>query len=269
MAQVVGVKFKDTGKIYYFNPNGMQLELEQLVVVDAPHGKEIGKVVLNNRHLDGEILKELRCVIRIADAEDLDRLAMLKQKEKKAFKTFNEKAKKHNLKMKLVEVNYAFDGSKIIFYFIADSRVDFRNLVKDLANIFKARVELRQVGVRDETRLMGGVGNCGKDICCSTFLKEFQPVSIKMAKDQGLALNPVKISGMCGRLMCCLNYEQDLYMELLDDMPPIGTRVKTPDGSGTIIDYELLQKLVKVQLDKNKNAAPVKFNINEVQILNN
>lgn len=268
MPQVIGVKFKNNDKTYYFNPCGVKVKVDQMVIVQTPQGKKIGRVVLDNRQLSKTTPSgELKPLLRIAEPKDIERMEQLKLKEKKAFKIFNNKIRKMNLDMKLVDVEYTFDGSKIIFYFTSDERIDFRSLVRELASTFKTRVELKQVGVRDETRLIGGVGNCGKSICCSTFLKEFQPVTIKMAKDQGLALNPVKISGACGRLMCCLNYEQDLYSELLEKAPQIGEKVKTPDGPGTVQNIELLQGTVKVQLDSNKAAPAVTFKMKDIIFL--
>lgn len=267
MAQVVGVKFKKMGKIYYFNSNGIKVDIGQTVIVETPNGKEIGTVALGNRKIaDEKLPKDLRKVIKIATPKDLERLEKLKKREKKAFKIFNDKIKKLNLDMKLIDVEYVFDGSKIIFYFIAENRVDFRDLVRELASTFKARIELRQVGVRDETKLAGGIGNCGKTICCATFLKDFQPVTIKMAKDQGLSLNPTKISGTCGRLMCCLNYEQDMYAELLKGAPDLGAYVKTPNGNGTVKDYAILQGNLKVQLD-DTTGSPVCVNVKDVIVL--
>lgn len=268
MPQIVGVKFKDTGKIYYFDPGGLNLEVGQMVVAQTSRGKEIGKIALSNRNLfDDKIVTDLKAIIRVANKKDIEKLKKIKQKERKAFNIFNDKIKKYKLEMKLIDIEYLFDESKVIFYFTAEKRIDFRGLVKELAAIFKNRIELRQVGVRDETRILGGIGNCGRPLCCSSFLKDFQPVSIKMAKEQGVSLNPVKISGMCGRLMCCLNYEQKTYSDLLKEMPRVGTYVKTPNGNGIVKDFNILEEKVEVQLDSNKDGVPLKFEVKNVEIL--
>ena len=269
MTQIIGVKFKDTGKIYYFNSNGIKVNIGQLVLVEATQGQEIGKVVLENRNLsDDNVAGDLKHLIRVATKKDIDKLNRLKLKEERAFKLFSDKIKKYRLNMKLIDVEYAFDGSKIIFYFTSDERVDFRNLVRELASIFKVRIELRQIGVRDETRMIGGMGNCGRPLCCSTFLKKFQPVSIKMAKEQGISLNPGKVSGMCSRLMCCLNYEQDIYSDLLKKTPKIGTYVSTPKGDGLVKDYNLLRGTVEVQVDSNKDGMPLNFDLKNISVIN-
>ena len=256
MAEVIGVRFKDVGKIYYFDPSGKKLAIGDRVVVETVRGVECGSVAMANRVIaDENIVKPLKKLIRTATREDLETLRRNAEKEKQAFAICEQKIAHHKLAMKLVEVEYAFDGSKILFYFTADGRVDFRELVKDLASVFRTRIELRQIGVRDETKMMGGIGVCGRPLCCSTFLGEFQPVSIKMAKEQGISLSPTKISGACGRLMCCLKYEQEAYEELIRTTPKIGAYVQTPDGKGVVTDLNLLTGMLSVRLDKNGDAA--------------
>ncbi|MBQ3069875.1 MAG: stage 0 sporulation family protein, partial [Clostridia bacterium] len=233
MAQIVGVRFKNTGKIYYFDPKGVEYAKGTVVVVETARGQECGEIAIENREVDEASLhKPLKVVVRAADDIDIRRAAENEAKKQQAMKTCQQRIDAHKLDMKLVDVEYAFDHSKIIFYFTANGRVDFRMLVKNLASIFKTRIELRQIGVRDEAKMLGGIGPCGRPICCRTFLSDFTPVSIKMAKEQGLSLNPVKISGTCGRLMCCLKYEQDSYEDLLRKTPRVGSVVSTPDGEG-------------------------------------
>ncbi|MDQ5983173.1 MAG: hypothetical protein RUMPE_00171 [Eubacteriales bacterium SKADARSKE-1] len=267
MAQIVGVKFKDTGKTYYFDPNGLTVNIGDLVIVDTAKGREIGKVVIENRNIFDKVITDLKKIIRKANAKDLEKLQKNKEKEKKAISICNEKIRKYNLDMKLIDVEYSFDGNKIVFYFTSEARVDFRNLVKELASIFKVRIELRQVGVRDEAKMLGGLGPCGNPLCCATFLEDFQPVSIKMAKEQGLSLNPVKISGTCGRLMCCLKYEQEVYSDLLKKTPKVGTPVSTEMGNGKVKDVNLLARTLKVQLDSKPEAVPVCVNVSDVKVL--
>lgn len=257
MAEVIGVRFKNVGKIYYFDPNGVKIDVGQRIIVETARGIECGEVVLTNREVkDDEIVAPLKPVMRLATEQDISIVESNKQKEKEAFELCQHKIAKHKLVMKLVDVEYTFDNNKILFYFTADGRVDFRELVKDLAAIFRTRIELRQIGVRDESKMLGGLGVCGRPFCCSTFLGEFQPVSIKMAKEQGLSLNPTKISGTCGRLMCCLKYEQDVYEELLSITPKVGAYVKTPDGKGTVVDTNLLTGILHVRLENNQDAPP-------------
>jgi len=268
MAQVIGVRFKNVGKIYYFDPLDLNIEKGQYVIVETVRGIECGEVAIGNREIpDGEIVKPLKNVIRIATPEDLAQVEQNKIKEKQAFETCLQKIQKHQLDMKLVDVEYTFDNNKILFYFTADGRVDFRELVKDLAAVFRTRIELRQIGVRDEAKMLGGLGVCGRIFCCSSFLGEFQPVSIKMAKEQGLSLNPTKISGTCGRLMCCLKYEQDAYEDLLKVTPKVGAYVSTNEGKGTVVEVNLLTGLLKVKLDKNINGAPVIYSKNDVKLI--
>ena len=256
MAEIIGVRFKEVGKIYYFDPNGENLPLGTPVIVETSRGVECGTVAIRNRQMEEEdIVKPLKKIIRAATAEDLRHIEENKAKEKKAFRIGLEKIAANKLDMKLVDVEYTFDNNKILFYFTADGRVDFRELVKDLASVFRTRIELRQIGVRDEAKMLGGLGICGRPFCCSTFLGEFQPVSIKMAKEQGLSLNPTKISGTCGRLMCCLKYEQEAYEDLLRTTPKAGTAVQTPDGKGTVTEVSLLTGLLKVHLDKDPDGS--------------
>lgn len=250
MATVVGVRFKTVGKVYYFDPAGEDYPLGSRVIVETSRGIECGEVAMKSREVpDDSVVKPLKTVIRAATPEDLARLEENHRKEQSAAEICREKILKHGLEMKLVNVEYTFDGSKILFYFTADGRVDFRELVKDLASVFRTRIELRQIGVRDEAKMLGGLGICGRPFCCSTFLGDFQPVSIKMAKEQGLSLNPVKISGACGRLMCCLKYEQEAYEDLVKHTPKQESFVETPDGAGTVSSVNLLRQQVQVRLD--------------------
>lgn len=256
MTEIVGIRFKSVGKIYYFDPAGLDLKKDDRVVVETVRGTECGEVVTSNRHLaEGEWNQPLKKVLRLATREDLEQLSKNREKEAHAHQVCLEKIAKHRLDMKLIDVEYAFDNNKILFYFTADGRVDFRELVKDLASVLKTRIELRQIGVRDEAKMLGGLGICGRPFCCSTFLGEFQPVSIKMAKEQGLSLNPTKISGTCGRLMCCLKYEQPAYEDLLRRTPKQGSVVNTPEGRGYVADVSLLTGMLKVVLDKNGIAT--------------
>ena len=268
MAEVIGVRFKNVGKIYYFDPIGLTFESGQKVIVETARGVECGQVVLADREVSDEtVVSPLKPVMRLATERDLAVIEENRQKEKEAFTSCQEKIAKHKLVMKLVDVEYTFDNNKILFYFTADGRVDFRELVKDLASIFRTRIELRQIGVRDESKMLGGLGICGRPFCCSSYLGEFQPVSIKMAKEQGLSLNPTKISGTCGRLMCCLKYEQENYEELLKITPKIGASVKTPDGRGTVVDANLLTGVLSVRMDAAPDAAPHSFHRREVSVI--
>lgn len=236
--------------------------------METARGVECGEIALQNREVpDEEIVKPLKRIIRAAGPEDLKTLAENREKEKKAFSICEEKIRAHKLDMKLVEVEYTFDGSKILFYFTADGRVDFRSLVKDLAGTFRTRIELRQIGVRDESKMIGGFGICGRPFCCSTFLGDFQPVSIKMAKEQGLSLNPGKISGTCGRLMCCLKYEQESYDHLLRHTPKVGAVVETHEGRGVVLENNLLTGMLKVRLDRRPDAAPLLVERHEVKLI--
>ncbi|MEE0859684.1 MAG: stage 0 sporulation family protein [Acutalibacteraceae bacterium] len=268
MTEVIGVRFKEVGKIYYFDPGSTSLKIGDYVIVETARGVECGEVAMANRQLeDGEIMYPLKKLIRKATDEDIEQLKQNKEKEKKAFAVCEEKIAQHGLKMKLVDVEYTLDNNKILFYFTADGRVDFRALVKDLASVFRTRIELRQIGVRDEAKMIGGIGVCGRPFCCSSFLGEFQPVSIKMAKEQGLSLSPVKISGTCGRLMCCLKYEQEAYTDLLKKTPKVGAIVNTPDGKGIVVEQNLITGILKVSLDKAQNAAPSTYKVNQIKLI--
>lgn len=268
MAEVIGVRFKSVGKIYYFDPANLNIELGEYVIVETARGIECGEVAIANRNIeDDEIVKPLKSVIRVATKEDLQQVEKNKEKQKEAFDICLKKIEVHNLQMKLVDVEYTFDNSKVLFYFTADGRVDFRELVKDLASVFRTRIELRQIGVRDEAKMLGGLGICGRPFCCKTFLGEFQPVSIKMAKEQSLSLNPTKISGTCGRLMCCLKYEQDVYEELLKITPMYGCYIRTPEGNGVVMESNILTGIVKVKLDKNPDGLLKPFSRNDVKVL--
>jgi len=268
MIKIIGVRFKTGGKVYYFNPNDLPAKKDEYVVVETARGIEMGKVVIEEKEVSEEnINKPLKDVIRIATAEDIALSEANREKEKEAYAICLEKIRNHNLEMKLIEVEYTFDGSKILFYFTAEGRVDFRELVKDLATVFKTRIELRQIGIRDETKTLGSIGICGRELCCSKFLGEFEPVSIKMAKEQGLSLNPTKISGICGRLMCCLKYEQENYEELLKVTPKQGALVETPDGKGTVEFVEILKGKVKVRIENEREAVLGEYNVSDIKIL--
>lgn len=249
MVKVAGVRFKKAGKVYYFDPDGYDIYKGTNVIVETARGLEFGVITEDIKEVgEDEIVAPLKKIIRIADENDvLQHKENLKKKEK-ALSLCQEKIDKHNLGMKLVDVEHTFDNSKIIFYFTADGRVDFRELVKDLAGVFKMRIELRQIGVRDEAKLVGGIGSCGRALCCHSWLPDFEPVSIKMAKIQSLSLNPSKISGICGRLMCCLKFENDVYCDLRRGMPDVGERVKTVDGMGIVIESNILEDKIKVRL---------------------
>lgn len=268
MAEIIGVKFKDTGKVYYFDPAGIKVAQGEPVIVETVRGLECGECAVGNKEVEDEVLvKPLKSIVRVATAEDIKNVERNKEKEKKAFSICQEKIEQFGLDMHLLDVEYTFDGSKVLFFYTAPERVDFRELVKCLASIFKVRIELRQIGVRDEAKLLGGLGICGRGFCCKEFLHDFQPVSIKMAKEQGLSLNPVKISGTCGRLMCCLKYEQSSYEYLLKITPKVGAIVETADGKGEVVDTNLLTGMLKVRLDRNPDAAPGKYNRRDVKII--
>lgn len=268
MAIIIGVKFKGAGKVYYFDPDEATLNAGDYVVVETSRGIECGTVTFGNREIsDDGLNRPLKKIIRPATAEDIAHLEENRKKEEKAYGICLKKIIEHNLKMKLVTVEYTFDNNKILFYFTADGRVDFRELVKDLAGIFHTRIELRQIGVRDESKMLGGLGICGREFCCKGFLSDFQPVSIKMAKEQGMSLNPVKISGTCGRLMCCLKYEQEAYSDLLKKTPKIGAYVSTPDGKGTVVDQNLIKGILNVQLQKNPDSPPKSYKVDEVKLI--
>ena len=268
MANVIGVRFKEVGKVYYFDPDGLTLKKGEKVIVETVRGIECGEVAMDNREIsDEEIVKPLKKLIRIATPEDIATVTENKKKEKEAFDICQKKIMAHGLDMKLVDVEYTFDGGKILFYFTADGRVDFRDLVKDLAGVFRTRIELRQIGVRDESKMLGGLGICGRPFCCGSFLGEFHPVSIKMAKEQGLSLNPAKISGACGRLMCCLKYEQVAYEHLLKITPKPGAIVETAEGAGTVTEMSLLTGWLKIKLHNNPDAPPKVFHRKDVKIV--
>ncbi len=257
MVKVTGVRFKAAGKVYYFDPEGFDLKLGDNVIVETARGMELGKVAIEPTDVcENQIVAPLKKIIRIASEDDLAKHKENEKKKQKAMKLCQEKIERRGLEMKLVDVEYTFDNSKVIFYFTADGRVDFRELVKDLAAVFRMRIELRQIGVRDEAKMMGGIGSCGRALCCHSWLSDFEPVSIKMAKVQSLSLNPAKISGICGRLMCCLKYENDIYTELARGIPDAGEKVRTPDGMGRVVDSNLLEGKVRVRLimEKDKNS---------------
>lgn len=268
MTEVVGIRFKEVGKIYCFDPKGETLTPGQYVIVETARGVECGQVATGNEMVEEDkIVAPLKPIVRLATEDDIKKVAENRQKEKSAFTICEEKIAKHGLEMKLTDVEYTFDNSKILFYFTADGRVDFRELVKDLAAVFKTRIELRQIGVRDEAKMLGGIGICGRPFCCNAYMGEFQPVSIKMAKEQGLSLNPTKISGACGRLMCCLKYEQEAYEHLAKITPKAGALVETKDGRGIVTESNLISGVVKVRLDRNPDAAPSTYNTKQVKIL--
>ena len=267
MATVIGVRFKKAGKVYYFDPVDVWPRPGSNVVVETARGIEFGEVVTGAREVaDEQIVAPLKKVLRIATEEDERRAAYNAQREKEAFSICQEKISRHRLDMKLVSVEYTFDNSKIIFYFTANGRVDFRELVKDLAGVFKMRIELRQIGVRDEAKMLGGLGACGRQICCGTFLGDFQPVSIKMAKEQNLSLNPTKISGQCGRLMCCLKYEQDYYEATLKRLPKVGKDIMTPDGAGVVTEINPIRERVKVRIHNADDTFDLKeYSVDDVR----
>ena len=268
MAEVIGVRLKEVGKVYYFDPNGIQMKKGDMAIVETARGVECGEVAMENREIeDKDIVHPLKKMIRKATQGDLKKVEENRKKERHAFEICEKKILDHKLEMKLVDVEYTFDNNKILFYFTADGRVDFRELVKDLASVFRTRIELRQIGVRDEAKMMGGLGICGRPFCCTSFLGEFQPVSIKMAKEQGLSLNPVKISGTCGRLMCCLKYEQAAYSDLLRTTPKNGAVVNTPEGRGVVVDVNLLTGMLKVRMDRAPEAAPMSFHAKQVKVI--
>ncbi len=268
MIEIIGIRFKEVGKVYYFSPNGKKVAAGDKVIVETARGVEWGEVVIPNRKIDdNNVVQPLKSIIRIATADDERTIVENEAKEKEIMRIFTKKIAEHNLDMKPIDVDYTFDGSKILFYFTAENRVDFRELVKDLAGIYRTRIELRQIGVRDEAKMLGGLGICGREFCCSSFLGEFQPVSIKMAKEQSLSLNPTKISGTCGRLMCCLKYEQDCYEDLLKITPKIGAFVETPEGVGHVEDANILTGVLKVKLNKNPDAPPITAKRDEVKVI--
>lgn len=267
MTEIIGVRFKNSGKVYYFDPQGKKYNKEQNVIVETARGVEMGVVAVANKMSDDKnIVSPLKPVLRKANEKDLKQVEENEEKEKEAYKICTEKIEKHNLDMKLVGVEYTFDQNKILFYFTSDGRVDFRELVKDLASVFKTRIELRQIGVRDEAKIVGGLGVCGRKLCCASHLGGFDPVSIKMAKEQNLSLNPTKISGTCSRLMCCLKYEQEAYEELNKITPSVDSEVETPSGKGIVTDVNLLKGIIKVKLTGSENNIQT-YHVSEIKIL--
>lgn len=266
MTKVIGVRFRNAGKIYYFDPLSFQIEKGDHVIVETARGVEYGHVVVGVKEVeDDKVIQPLKPVIRVATPEDDDKEVKNHEKEKEAYKICLEKIAKHGLEMKLIDVEYTFDNNKVLFYFTADGRIDFRELVKDLASVFKTRIELRQIGVRDETKILGGIGTCGRPLCCSTHLSEFIPVSIKMAKEQNLSLNPTKISGVCGRLMCCLKHEADTYEYLNSKLPAVGDSVKAVDGNvGEVSSVNVLRQTVKLLVDVNDEKELREYKVEEL-----
>ncbi|MEI3597889.1 MULTISPECIES: PSP1 domain-containing protein [unclassified Oceanobacillus] len=263
MIEVIGVRFKKAGKIYYFDPGEEQITPDSYVIVETIRGIEFGKVVIASKLVDEEdVVLPLKKVIRVATDEDKRTVVENQKQAQKAMEACSVKVIEHELEMNMVDVEYTFDRNKIIFYFTADGRIDFRNLVKDLAAMFKTRIELRQIGVRDEAKMLGGIGPCGRMLCCSTFLGDFEPVSIKMAKDQNLSLNPAKISGLCGRLMCCLKYENDHYEEAKRELPDFGEAIKTPHGKGKVVGLNILEKLVHIELKEQERT--IEYTLDEM-----
>jgi len=268
--EIVGIRFKKLGKIYFFDPDGMQLKKGQNAIVETARGLELGEVAVANRMMDEDkLISALKKVIRIATEEDEKTFIENEKKAQEAQSVCEEKIKKHGLDMKLIDVEYTFDASKLLFYFTAEGRIDFRELVKELAAIYKTRIELRQIGVRDEVKMLGGYGMCGRELCCCNHLSDLNPVSIKMAKEQGLSLNPSKISGVCGRLMCCLKHEQEVYEDKLSRLPNVGALVKTPEGKGTVEDVQVLKELVTVRVEKGEEKLKKTFSVQEIEILKN
>jgi cell fate regulator YaaT (PSP1 superfamily) len=260
---VVGVRFKKAGKIYYFDPGDLSIQKDDFVIVETVRGVEHGKVVIAKKQVgEHDIVLPLKKVVRVADQKDRMIVEENKHAAEEAYQVCNEKVNEHQLDMKLVDVEYTFDRNKIIFYFTADGRVDFRELVKDLAAIFRTRIELRQIGVRDEAKMLGGIGPCGRMLCCSTFLGDFDPVSIKMAKDQNLSLNPTKISGLCGRLMCCLKYENDEYETAKEQLPDLGEIIATPHGAGKVVGLNLLERVLQVELKEQDRV--LEYTLDEI-----
>ena len=263
MYEVVGVRFKKAGKIYYFDPNGISIPKDTFVIVETVRGIEYGKVVVPNKQVgENDVVLPLKKVMRMADEHDRMIVEENRQSAKEAYEVCSSKVMQHELDMKLVDVEYTFDRNKVIFYFTADGRIDFRELVKDLAAVFRTRIELRQIGVRDEAKMLGGIGPCGRMLCCSTFLGDFEPVSIKMAKDQNLSLNPAKISGLCGRLMCCLKYENDEYEAAKEQLPDLEDLIETSQGPGKVVGLNILERVIQVELIKKERV--VEYTLDEL-----
>ena len=268
MTKVIGVRFRNAGKVYYFAPEKLSIDQGDHVIVETARGVEYGYVVLGVKEVeDDKIIQPLKPVMRVATPEDDEKALKNREKEKEAFKICQEKIRKHELEMKLIDAEYTFDNNKVLFYFTADGRIDFRELVKDLAAVFKTRIELRQIGVRDETKILGGIGICGRPLCCHSYLSDFAPVSIKMAKEQNLSLNPTKISGVCGRLMCCLKNEQETYEELNSRLPNVGDYVSTPDGlKGEVHSLSVLRQLVKVVVNLENDEKEIReYKVSELR----
>ncbi|WP_079707586.1 PSP1 domain-containing protein [Paraliobacillus ryukyuensis] len=263
MVVVIGVRFKKAGKIYYFDPGKLTIAKDDYVIVETVRGVEFGKVVIANKDVEEEdVVLPLKKVIRTATVKDKRTVAENQENAAEAYQVCDAKIQEHELDMNLVDVEYTFDRNKVIFYFTADGRVDFRNLVKDLAAVFKTRIELRQIGVRDEAKLLGGIGPCGRMLCCSTFLGDFEPVSIKMAKDQNLSLNPAKISGLCGRLMCCLKYENDDYETAKKELPDLGQTIKTPHGRGKVVGLNILERMIQIEIPEKERV--IEYTLDEL-----
>ncbi|CAM3984341.1 PSP1 domain-containing protein [Alkalicoccus chagannorensis] len=263
MHRVIGVRFKKTGKIYYFSPGDLSIEKDDYVVVETARGTEFGKTVIGVKEVgEDDVVLPLKKVLRKADDKDKQTILENKEEAQEAFDVCLKKISEHNLEMKLVDVEYTFDRSKILFYFTAEGRIDFRSLVKDLASVFRTRIELRQIGVRDEAKMLGGIGPCGRMLCCSTFLGDFEPVSIKMAKDQNLSLNPTKISGLCGRLMCCLKYENDMYEDAKKELPDLYQKLDTSYGRGKVVGLNMLERLVQVEIFETKQV--IEYTLDEL-----
>lgn len=270
MQEIVGVRFKKLGKIYFFDPDGIEVNKNQNVIVETARGLELGEVATANRMIDeNKLITALKKVIRIATEEDEKIFSENEKKAQEAYSVCEEKIKKHGLDMKLIDVEYTFDSSKLLFYFTADGRIDFRELVKELAAIYKTRIELRQIGVRDEVKMLGGYGMCGRELCCCNHLGDLNPVSIKMAKEQGLSLNPSKISGVCGRLMCCLKHEQEVYEDKLSRLPNVGALVNTPDGKGIVEDIQVLKEIITVKIENGDNKIKKTYNADQIEVLKN
>ena len=268
MVEVAGIRFKKVGKIYYFSPGNLKLKSGDHVIVETSRGIEYGTVAVPSKTVSEEdIVPPLKSILRIATPDDDKQIEINKQKEKEAMAVCQEKIRNHNLEMKLIDVEYTFDHNKILFYFSADGRIDFRELVRDLAGVFKTRIELRQIGVRDEAKMMGGLGICGRQLCCSLFLSDFEPVSIKMAKEQNLSLNPTKISGTCGRLMCCLKNEQEAYEDIIRNTPGVGSIVKTPDGKGAVTAVSVLKGIITVAVEDGEEKKLKDYHVDELKIL--
>ena len=268
MTKIVGIRFRTAGKIYYFDPADFDLDMAMHVIVETARGIEMGTILIPPKEVDDDqVVSPLKPVIRVATDEDEKTVERNKEKEKEAFAICKEKIIKHGLEMKLVDAEYTFDGNKLLFYFTADGRIDFRELVKDLAAVFRTRIELRQIGVRDETKMMGGIGICGRPLCCHSYMADFVPVSIKMAKEQNLSLNPTKISGVCGRLMCCLKYEQDTYEYLNSRMPSVGEKVTTPEGIiGEVKSVSVLRQLVRVVIDNGEEKELREYTVDDLRL---